>query len=104
RADKEDEQDQAGRVERRAAAVALARRNAKHEQHCEEPERYVDEEDRLPAERLRQIAARDRAESVGAHRDAGEIALIAAAFARRDRFADQRLRQRHQTAAAKPLE
>ena len=104
RADEEDEQHQSRRIERGAAAVALARRNAKHEQHREQSERNVDEKDRLPAERLCQIAAGDRAESVGADRDAGKIALIAAAFARRDRFADQSLRQSHQAAAAEPLQ
>jgi hypothetical protein len=49
------------------------------------------------------IAAGDRPESVGAYRYSGEIALIAAALARGDRFADQRLRQRHQPAATEAL-
>src|SRR5215471_7401986 len=34
----------------------------------------------------------------------GGIALIAAALARRDRFADERLRQRHEAAAAEALD
>ena len=103
RPDKKDEQHQPRRVERGAAAVALARRNAEHESHRQEAERNVDEKDRLPAERLGEIAAGDRAERVRTHRDAGKIALITAALPRRDRFADQGLRQRHQAAAAESL-
>jgi hypothetical protein len=58
----------------------------------------------LPAERLREVTAGDRAERVGADRDAGEVALIAAALARRKHLPDQGLRQRHQAAAAKALQ
>ena len=53
---------------------------------------------------LGQKAAGDRPESIGADRDRGEIALIARPLARRDRFADQRLRQGHQSAAAEALQ
>jgi hypothetical protein len=46
------------------------------------------------------IPPHDRAEGVGPHRNGCQIALIACAFARRDRFSDQRLRERHEAAAA----
>ena len=104
RTDKENEKHEARRVERGAAAVALARGNAGDEQHRQQAERNVDQEDRLPAEGLGEIAAGNRAERVRRDGDAGEIALIAAALARRDGFADQGLRQRHQPAAAETLQ
>jgi len=53
---------------------------------------------------LGEIAARNRTERIGDHCHRGEIALIARPLARRYRFTDQRLRQRHQPAAAEPLQ
>ena len=62
RADEKYEKHQARRIESGAAAVALARRNAQHEHEGEESERNIDEEDRLPAQRLGEIAAGDGTE------------------------------------------
>jgi hypothetical protein len=62
RAHEQDEQQQAGRVERRAPPVAGTRLEAQHEEDGAEPERDVDEEDRRPAESLGEVAARDRPE------------------------------------------
>ncbi len=68
------------------------------------PDRNIDQENRRPTEMLGQIAAGHRPEGIGANRDGGEIALVARPLARRDRLPDQRLRQRHQPAAAKTLQ
>ena len=98
------EQHQTRRIERGPPTVARQHPETQHQQSGKEPERQVDEEDRLPSKSLGQVTAGDRAEGVGADRHAGEVALIAAALARRECFADQRLRQRHQSAAAKALQ
>ena len=103
-ADEQDEQHQARRIEGGAAPVAGARVKPQHQKEGDQPERQVDEEDRLPAERLGEIAAGHRAKRAGRDRNAGEITLIFAALARRDGLADQRLRQRHQAAAAETLQ
>ena len=79
-------------------------RQPRHQHERDQPDRDVDEEDRLPAEMLGEIAARHRAERIGGDRHRGDIALVAGTLARRDRLTDQCLRQRHQPAAAQPLQ
>ena len=104
--DEQREQQQPERVGPSSSARPATRfsQPAGERRRAMQPDRHVDQEDRLPAEMLGEIAAGDRAEGVGAHRDRGEIALVARALARRDRLADQRLRQRHQPAAAEALQ
>ncbi len=58
----------------------------------------------VPAEMLGQPPARHRPERGRHHERAGQIALVARALARRHDLAHQRLRQRHQPAAARPLQ
>src|SRR5262249_29115724 len=96
---KEDEEHQAESIER-GTASAMGGRNAKHEKHGKQTKRDIDQKDRLPAECLCEIATSNRSEGIGAYGYPGEIALIAAALARRHRFTDQCLRQRHEAAAA----
>ena len=84
---------------------AGTRRQAKHQQDGRHrAERQVDEEHAAPAEMMREIAAGDRPERAGRDHHGGQVALIARALARRDGFADKRLRERHQAAAAKTLQ
>ena len=104
RADEQHEEDKPERVERRAPPVAGTGLQAHHHKDGGKTERHVDPKDRAPAQGLRQISAGDRPEGAGRDRDAGEVALIASALARRNSLADQRLRQRHQSAAAKSLQ
>ena len=104
RADEHHEQQEARRVERRPPPTAGLRLQAHHHEHGGEPERDVHPKDRAPAEGLRKIAAGDRPERRRGDRYAGEIALIAAALARRNGLADQRLRERHQSTAAESLQ
>ena len=67
-------------------------------------ERHVDEEHRAPAEVLGEIGAKHRSGRAGQCEHRREIAGEAAALARRYVLADQRLRQRHEAAAAQSLQ
>ena len=49
-------------------------------------------------------AADHRSEGARRDHDAGEVTLVAPALARRNGLADERLRERHQAAAARPLQ
>ena len=102
--DEGDEQHEPHAVERPRLLAAGALLEAQRQQHGDQPQRQIDEEDRAPAEVLGEQAADHRPEGGGGDGDAGEIALVAGALARRDGLADQRLRQRHQAAAAQPLQ
>jgi len=66
-------------------------------------ERQVDPEDHAPVQMLGEHAAEHRACDRGGRKHRAEIALVAAAFARRDGVADDGLRQRDQSAAADAL-
>jgi len=59
-----------------AAPIAGARFEAQHQKKAMSPERHVDEEDRLPAERLGEIAAGDGPNVARRDRNAGEVTLI----------------------------
>ena len=63
----------------------------------------VHQEDRLPAEMLCQEPPHHRPQRVGGDGDRRQVALEAGALPRRNRFADQGLRQRHEPASAKSL-
>ena len=80
------------------------RRQPQDEQDGGEAERNIDEKNPSPAEVFGQKSADDRADGRGDRRHGRKIALVMAAFARRHDLADERLRQRHQPAAAQPLQ
>ena len=67
-------------------------------------ERQVDPEDQRPVELLGEEAAEHRAADRGHREHRADIALVAAALARRDDVGDDGLRQRHQAAAAEALQ
>ena len=97
--------------EKQAARIGAPRQTLRRrigqpsrQRHRAKADRHIDQEYRLPAEVLGEKAAGDRTERIGADRDRREIALIARALARRNRFADQSLRQGHQAAAAQALQ
>ena len=69
-----------------------------------EAERQVDPEDQRPVEMLGEEAAEHRPADRGGGEHRADIALVAAALARRDDVGDDGLRQRHQPAAAQPLQ
>ena len=104
RADEQRKQHQPWRIETRSAPIAGFGLEPQHQHHGGKAERHVDQKNRSPTEGLREISAGDRAERAGRHRHAREIALIAPALARWNRLSDQRLRQRHQAAAAEALQ
>jgi len=104
RADEADEQDQAEGVEGPALRPAWPRLQAQRQQQGEGAERHVDQEDRAPAELMRQVAADDRPESARGDHHRRQITLVARALARRDGLADQRLGQGHQATAAEALQ
>jgi len=104
RTDKQREQHQARRIEARSAPIAGSGLEPQDQNDGGKPQRHVDQKNRSPAESLSEISAGDRTERAGRDRNAREVALIAAAFARRNGFADQSLRQRHQAAAAETLQ
>ena len=72
--------------------------------HREGAERQVDEEQPAPAGMVDDQAADDRAADAGQREDHREVGLVARPLPRRHDFADERLRQRHQAAAAEPLQ
>ncbi len=99
-----DEQDQSHAVEGPGLLARGTRRQAQRQQGRHHAERQVDEEHAAPAEMMREIAAGHGPERAGRDHHGGQVALVARALARRDGLADQRLRQRHQAAAAEPLQ
>ena len=99
-----DEQHQADAVEHPGLLAHRPQRQPQGQQHGQQAERQVDEEDAAPAEGVRQISADHRAEYAGRHHHGGEVALVAGPLARRHALADQRLRERHQPAAAETLQ
>src|SRR5436189_45198 len=64
----------------------------------------VDVEDPAPGEVVDEEAADQRPDHGRDPEDAAEVALVAAALARRDDVADDRDRRHHQASAAEPLE
>ena len=98
------EQDEPARVGAPSKPLHLRVGQPPGQRDRAQPDRQVDQKDRLPAELLGQIAAGDRSKCVGADRDRGEVTLVARPLARRECFSDQRLRQRHQPAAAQALQ
>ena len=76
----------------------------RRQERGDHPDRQVDEEDRAPAEIMREKSAGHRPERARHHHHARQIALIAPALARRNGLADQRLGERHQAAPAQPLD
>ena len=105
RGDRHGEKDEPVRVgPPRPLPVQLAVGQPPSQPHRHQPDRQVDQEDRLPAEMLTEIAAGHRPESVGGDGDGGDVTLIARPLPRRDRSPDQRLRECHQPAAAQALQ
>ena len=104
RHDAGDEQHEAHAVEGPRLLAGRPGDETQREQHGNDTQRHVDKKHAAPAEMMREIAADHGPERAGRHHHAGEIALVAGAFARRDRLADQSLRQRHQAAAAETLQ
>ena len=103
RGDEEREQEHAAGIGAPRQALLRGRRQPERESEREQRRRYVDQENRAPAEMLGEESSGDGTERVGGDRDGGDIALIAGAVARRHGLADEGLRQRHQAAAAEPL-
>ena len=69
-----------------------------------ERERHVDPEDHRPVQMLGEHAAEDRPADAADHPYAAEIGLILAAFARADHVGNHGLHDRHDAAAAEPLQ
>ena len=98
------EQDDARDVGAKARARRRPlRRNAQREHRGDHAQRQVDEEYRAPAQILGQQGTEQRAERARGRKHGREVALELCALARRHVLADQRLRQRHQAAAAQAL-
>ena len=89
---------------RRGRRMSLARGQAREAPGGECGERQVGEEQPAPAPVRHHQAADHRPADARAGEDQREVALEADALARRHQLADQRLRQRHQPAAAQPLQ
>ena len=70
----------------------------------DDADRDVDVEDPAPAGAVGEQAAEHGAEHAGRAEDGAEVALVAAALARRDDVADGGERERHQAAAAEALD
>ena len=102
--DEGHEQHEAHGIEGPGLGAGLTRLEAQGHENGEEAQRQVDEEDRAPAEVLGEKPADDGSEGGGGDRDARKVALEARPLARRDGLADQRLRQRHEAAAAQTLQ
>ena len=69
-----------------------------------QPERHVDPEDHRPVQMLGEHAAEHRPADAGRDPDAAEIGLVLAALARRHQVGNHGLHDRHDAAAAEPLQ
>ena len=81
----------------------LAHLGQQQRQRCQ-PERYVDPEDHRPVQVLGEYAAEDRPADAGRNPHAAEIGLVLAPLARRHHVGNHRLHDRHDAAAAEPLQ
>nr|WP_281414719.1 hypothetical protein [Plastoroseomonas arctica] len=105
RGHRQDEQAQAQPVEAQRALPRRGHAREAQRHHAgEHRQRGCDEEDRPPAEMLRQVSTAHRAEGRGGGKNRRDMALEPSAFARRQRLTDDGHRQREQPAAADPLQ
>ncbi len=113
RRQREQERRGTGAEQQRAEQVGAKRpvarrqrrmRNAQRQRGGDEAERQVDEEDRAPAEMLGQVRAEHRPHGARQREHRREVTGEASALARRHVLAEQRLRERHEAAAAQALQ
>ena len=104
RADATDDQRGAEVVDRVLTTLeGHVQHGVDHDQR-HDAQRHVDVEDPAPGQVLGEEATEQRSGDAGQAPDAGEVARVAATFARRDDVADDRERQRHQAAGAESLQ
>ena len=98
-------QDRTKNVELMRAVMPrqLLERRPAHPEGCKS-ERQVDPEDQRPVQMLDNEAADNRAADRGKAEHGREIALVTRAFTRRHHVGQDRMNERHQSAAAEPLQ